>query len=73
MPLAPFQEHAANSPFIAYTRAGELRNYTDIPEFVTKPEELLQIGLKPEKQKQLVHGQNLLLPKNSHTQTPGPT
>jgi arylsulfatase A-like enzyme len=56
MPLAPFQEHAANSPFIAYTRAGELRNYTDIPEFVTKPEELLQIGLKPEKQKQLVHG-----------------
>lgn len=56
MPLAIFQEHAKNSPLIAYHRSGELRNYTDIPEFVTMPEGYLQIGLQPEKQRQLVHG-----------------
>ena len=56
MPLATFQEHAKNSPLIAYHRSGELRNYTDIPQFVTMPEADLQIGLQPEKQRELVHG-----------------
>ncbi len=56
MPIAPFQEHAKNSPLIAYHRSGELRNYTDIPEFVTLPGEDLRIGLKVEKQKELIHG-----------------
>ena len=56
MPLAEFQEHAANSPLIAYHRSGELRAYTDIPPFVTLPEEDLRIGLKPEKQKELIQG-----------------
>jgi arylsulfatase A-like enzyme len=56
MPIAPFQEHAKNSPTIAYHRSGELRNYTDIPEFVTLPGEDLRIGLKLEKQKELIHG-----------------
>ena len=56
MPLAEFQDHAANSPLVAYHRSGELRAYTDIPEFVTLSEEDLRIGLKPEKQKELVQG-----------------
>lgn len=56
MPLAPFQEHAKNSPLIAYHRSGELRNYTDIAEFITLPGEDLRIGLKPEKQRELIHG-----------------
>ncbi len=56
MPLATFQEHAKNSPLIAYHISGELRNYTDIPAFVTLPKEEMGIGLKIEKQKELVHG-----------------
>jgi arylsulfatase A-like enzyme len=32
MPVAKFQEHAANSPEFAYTASPELRAYTDIPE-----------------------------------------
>jgi iduronate 2-sulfatase len=56
MPLAPFQEHAANEVFIAYESSGELRNYTDIPEFTTFTKEELRAGLKPEKQKELIHG-----------------
>ena len=56
LPLAEFQEHAANSPLISYHRSGELRAYSDIPPFVTLPEEDLRIGLKPEKQKELIHG-----------------
>jgi arylsulfatase A-like enzyme len=56
MPIAPFQEHAQNSPLIAYHQSGELRNYPDITDFVTLPVESLRIGLKLEKQKELVHG-----------------
>jgi arylsulfatase A-like enzyme len=56
MPIAEFQEHAANSPEIAYHKSGELRNYTDIPAFATRSESTLNIGLTLEKQKELVHG-----------------
>lgn len=56
MPIAPFQEHAKNSPLIAYHQSGELRNYPDITDFVTLPADSLRIGLKLEKQKELVHG-----------------
>lgn len=56
MPLATFQEHAVNSPLIAYHRSGELRAYTDIPDFATLPPEDLRIGLKTEKQQELIHG-----------------
>ena len=56
MPIAPFQEHAKNSPLIAYHQSGELRNYPDITEYVTLPVDSLRIGLKLEKQKELVHG-----------------
>jgi iduronate 2-sulfatase len=56
MPIAPFQEHAKNSPLIAYHQSGEMRNYPDITDFVTLPVDSLRIGLKLEKQKELVHG-----------------
>lgn len=56
MPIAPFQEHAKNSPLIAYHQSGELRNYPDVTDFVTLPVDSLRIGLKLEKQKELVHG-----------------
>lgn len=56
MPIAEFQQHAANEVFIAYESSGELRNYTDIPEFTTFTKEELRAGLKPEKQKELIHG-----------------
>ncbi len=56
MPLAEFQQHSKDGPFLAYTSAGELRNYTDIPPFVTMEAEMNMIGLKPEKQKELIHG-----------------
>jgi len=56
MPIAPFQEHAKNSPLIAYHQSGELRNYPDITEFTTLPADSLRIGLKLEKQKELVQG-----------------
>jgi arylsulfatase A-like enzyme len=56
MPIAAFQQHAANEVFVAYESSGELRNYTDIPEFTTFSKEELRAGLKPEKQKELIHG-----------------
>lgn len=56
MPLASFQEHSKNGPLIAYHQSGELRNYLDIPEFATLPADSLRIGLKLEKQKELIHG-----------------
>ena len=55
MPLAEFQEHAKNEVFIAYESSGELRNYTDIPANTSFPKEDLRAGLKPEKQKELIH------------------
>lgn len=56
LPLEKFQEHSKNGVEIAYHKSGELRNYTDIPEFATLPGEDLRIGLKTEKQKELIHG-----------------
>jgi len=56
MPLTSFQEHAKDGPLIAYHKSGELRNYTDIPAYATLPGEELRIGLKTEKQKELIHG-----------------
>jgi len=56
MPVAKFQEHAKNSPEIAYTRAGELKNYTDIPALCTYTDQTLSTGLAVEKQKELIHG-----------------
>jgi len=56
MPIATFQEHSKNGPLIAYHQSGELRNYLDIPEFATLPADSLRIGLKIEKQKELIHG-----------------
>ncbi len=56
MPLATFQEHSKDGPLIAFHKSGELRNYTDIPEYATLPGEDLRIGLKTEKQKELIHG-----------------
>lgn len=56
MPLATFQEHSKNGPVIAYHKSGELRNYTDIPEYATLPGEDLRIGLKKEKQQELIQG-----------------
>lgn len=56
MPLASFQQHAANEVFIAYESSGELRNYSDIPEFTTYTKADLRAGLKPEKQKELING-----------------
>jgi arylsulfatase A-like enzyme len=56
MPIASFQEHSKNGPLIAYHQSGELRNYLDIPEFATLPSDSLRIGLKLEKQKELIHG-----------------
>ncbi len=56
MPLATFQEHSKDGPLIAYHKSGELRNYPDIPEFATLPPEGLQIGLKKEKQQELIQG-----------------
>jgi iduronate 2-sulfatase len=56
MPIASFQEHSKNGPLIAYHQSGELRNYIDIPEFATLPADSLRIGLKIEKQRELIHG-----------------
>ncbi len=56
MPLAPFQEHSENGPLIAYHKSSELRNYTDIPAYATLSPDDLRIGLKEEKQKELIHG-----------------
>jgi iduronate 2-sulfatase len=56
MPLEKFQEHSKNGVEIAYHKSGELRNYIDIPEFATLPGDDLRIGLKIEKQKELIHG-----------------
>ncbi len=56
MPLATFQEHASNAPELAYHKSGELRNYTDIPEFATFNQPGNYIRLKTEKQLELIHG-----------------
>jgi arylsulfatase A-like enzyme len=56
LPLAEFREHAKDAPEIAYHKSGELRNYTDIPEFATSEGTDAHIYLKEDKQKELIHG-----------------
>jgi iduronate 2-sulfatase len=53
--VAPFQKMALNSPDIAYHRSGELKNYSDIPQFDSYSEKELD-HLPVEKQKELIHG-----------------
>ncbi len=55
MPLAEFQEHAKNSLDFAYESSGELKNYSDIAAAATITDKLNRIGLKTEKQKELIH------------------
>lgn len=48
LPLSPYQEHAANSPDLAYHNSAELRfQYSDIPDLGP---------LSPKLQRQLIHG-----------------
>jgi len=56
MPLAEFQEHSKDGPVIAYNSSEELRNFNDIPPFVTIDQEMHGIGLTKEKQRELVQG-----------------
>lgn len=53
--LAPFQKKAVNSPDIGYHNSGELKTYTDIPQFDSYSENELA-HLSPEKQRELIHG-----------------
>ena len=53
--VAPFQKKAANSPDIAYHVSGELKSYTDIPQFDSYSEKELD-HLPVDKQKELLHG-----------------
>jgi iduronate 2-sulfatase len=57
MPVAPFQQKAANSPDIAYHRASELYAYSDIPAITSFSDQKgggLDVPL--DKQKELIHG-----------------
>jgi arylsulfatase A-like enzyme len=57
MPLAKFQEHAKNSPELAYTNSGELRSYSDIPPLTSFTDvKVNHTGLPFDKQKELIHG-----------------
>lgn len=56
LPLAAFQEHAENSPELAYHVSGELRNYPDIPPHVQHIGAGNHIRLTTEKQRELLHG-----------------
>jgi len=53
--IAPYQKKALNSPDIAYHRSGELKNYSDIPEFDSYSEKELD-HLSVAQQKELIHG-----------------
>jgi arylsulfatase A-like enzyme len=53
--VAPFQKKAKNSPDIAYHVSGELKSYTDIPQFDSYSEKELD-HLSQDKQKELIHG-----------------
>lgn len=53
--VAPFQQKAANSPEIAYHVSGELKSYTDIPQFDSYSEKELD-HLSVDRQKELLHG-----------------
>ena len=56
MPVAEFQEHAKNSPDIAYHRSGELKQYSDIPDLCTFTDIRLNTGLNIDKQRELIQG-----------------
>jgi len=56
MPLAKYQQHAENSPDFAYTKAGELKNYTDIPEYCTFTDSQNKTGMAIDKQKEMIQG-----------------
>jgi iduronate 2-sulfatase len=53
--IAPFQEKATNSPDMAYHASGELKQYTDIPQFDSYSEMELD-HLPKDKQLELIHG-----------------
>jgi arylsulfatase A-like enzyme len=53
--IASFQQKALNSPDIAYHASGELKNYSDIPQFDNYSEDELK-HLPVDKQKELIHG-----------------
>lgn len=53
--IAPYQKKALNSPDMAYHVSGELKNYSDIPQFNSYTENELD-HLPAEKQKELIHG-----------------
>ena len=53
--VAPFQHKARNSPDMAYHNSGELKQYTDIPQFDSYSEQELE-HLPVDKQKELLHG-----------------
>lgn len=53
--IAPFQHKAKNSPDMAYHNSGELKMYTDIPQFDSYSEKELE-HLPVDKQKELLHG-----------------
>jgi arylsulfatase A-like enzyme len=53
--IAEYQKKALNSPDIAYHRSGELKNYSDIPQFDSYSEKELD-HLPADKQKELIHG-----------------
>jgi iduronate 2-sulfatase len=53
--VAEYQKKALNSPDVAYHRSGELKNYSDIPEFDSYSEKELD-HLPVDKQKELIHG-----------------
>ena len=56
MPIAEFQEHAANSKIFSYQYPGELTNYSGVKEFAKfDKNEANEFGLAIEKQKELVH------------------
>ena len=56
MPVAEFQEHAANSKIFSYQYPGELTNYSGVKEFAKfDKNEANKFGLAIEKQKELVH------------------
>jgi iduronate 2-sulfatase len=53
--IAPFQHKATGSPDLAYHVSGELKSYTDIPQFDSYSENELD-HLPADKQKELLHG-----------------
>jgi len=56
MPIAEFQEHAANSKNFPYQNSGELSSYSGVKEYAKYSDKSVnKFGLETEKQKELVH------------------